>query len=186
MLRKGYGGKRAAAFARHVRRWQQLDTYTWIAPAPASLACHYYRRTQTAVLRWQSERTKRFTYALLICSLVDRDLVHISRVYDERAGIEHEIKADKAGLLLPRSRKKHWNAQEAWVLVTDLAHNIVAGTRRFWALEPERGDVGIYVIVNKILPLPGKLSFDDRRLVKVRLQATHPLAKPVLSGLSRM
>jgi hypothetical protein len=186
VLSKGYSSKRAAVLARHVRRWQQLDTYKWIAPAPASLACHYYRRTQTAVLRWQSERTKRFKHALLICSLVDHDLVQVSRLYDARAGIENEIKADKAGLLLPRRRKKHLNAQEALVLLTDLAHNILAWTRRFWAPEPELGDVGIYFIVNEILPLPGKLSFDDRRLVKVRLQATHPLAKSVLSGLSRM
>lgn len=186
VLSKGYSGKRAAAFARHVRRWQQLDTYKWIAPAPASLTGHYYRRTQTAVLRWQSERTKRFKHALVICSLLDHDLIQVSRLYDARASIENEIKADKAGLLLPRRRKKHWHAQEALVLLTDLAHNILAWTRRFWAPEPELGDVGIYFIVNEILPLPGKLSFADGRLVKVRLQSTHPLAKPVLSGLARM
>ena len=186
VLSKGYSGKRAAAFARCVWQWQQLDTYKWIAPAPISLACHYYRRTQTVVLRWQSERTKRFKYALLICSLVDRDLVQVSHLYDQRAGIENEIKADKSGLLLPRRRKKHLNAQEVLVLLTDLAHNILAWTRQFWAPEPAIGNVGIYFIVNTILPIPGKLSFNDRQLVKLRLQATHPLAKPVLSGLSRM
>lgn len=186
VLSKGYSGKRAAAVAHHVRRWQQLDTSKWIAPMPRSLANRYYRRTQTVVLRWQSEKTRRFKYALLICSLIDRDLVQISRLYDERAGIENEIKADKAGLLLPRRRKKHWNAQEALVLLTDLAHNILAWTRQFWASQPAIGNVGIYFIVNEILPIPGKLSFNDDQLVKVRLQASHPLAKPVLEGLAHL
>lgn len=117
---------------------------------------------------------------------MDRDLFHVSHLYDQRARIENELKADKAGLLLPRRRKKHWHAQQALVLLTHLAHNILAGTRRFWAPEPVLGDVGISCIVNEILPLPGKLSFDERALVKLRLQVTHPLAKPVLSGLSRM
>lgn len=186
VLSKGYSGKRAVAVARHVRQWHQLDTYKWIAPAPASYLPHYYRRTQMVVLRWQSERTKRFKHALLICSLVDRDLIQLSNLYDARAAIENEIKADKSGLLLPCRRKKRLQAQEALVLLTDLAHNILAWTRRFWAAEPAIGNVGIYFIVNEILPIPGKLSFQDDQLVKVRLQATHPLAKAVLSGLSRI
>jgi len=153
---------------------------------PRSLANRYYRRTQTVVLRWQSEKTRRFKYALLICSFIDRDLVQISRLYDERAGIENEINADKAGVLLPRRRKTHGNAHEALVLVTDLAHHIFAWTRQFGASQPAIGNVGIYFIVNEILPIPGKLSFNDDQLVKVRLQASHPLAKPVLEGLARL
>jgi Transposase DDE domain group 1 len=186
VLSKGYSGKRAAAFARHVQHWHQLDPYKWIAPAPASLWSHYYRRTQLVVLRWQSERTKRFKHALLICSLMDRTLSQVSHLYDERAAIENEITADKSGLLLPRRRKKPLQAQEALVLLTDLAHNILAWTRRFWAAEPEIGNVGIYLIVNEILPIPGKLTFTDDQLVKARLLASHPLAKPVLAGLSRI
>ena len=183
---KGYSGNRAASVAHHVRQWQQLDTYKWIAPLPRSLTNRYYRRTQTVVLRWQSEQTKRFKYALLICSLFDRDLVQISRLYDARASIENEINADKSGLLLPRRRKKPWNAQEALVLVTDLAHHILAWTRRFWASQPALGNVGIYFIVTEILAIPGKLSCNDDQLVKVRLQASHPLARAVLAGLARL
>ena len=89
-------------------------------------------------------------------------------------------------MLLPRRRKKQFNAQEALVLLTDLAHNIVAWPRHFWAAQPEIGDMGIFSIVNKIMPIPEKVMFADDHLVKVRLQATHPLAKPVLACLSRM
>lgn len=186
VLSKGYSSRRAVAMARNVRRWQQLDGGKWIAPAPAHLCRRYYRRTQTVMLRWQHPKSRRFKYALLICSLWDRDLVHVSELYDDRAGIENEIKADKGGLLLPRRRKKHLHAQEALVVLTDLAHNILAWTRPFWAAEPALGDVGLYCIINDILPIPGKLLFQDRQLVKLRLKATHPLAKPVLAGLSRI
>jgi Transposase DDE domain group 1 len=184
VLSKGYSSKRAVTFARQVRHWQQLDRGKWIAPAPTHLCCRYYRRTQTVMLRWQHPRSRRFKYALLISSLCDLDLVYVSALYDDRARIENEIKADKGGLLLPRRRKKHLNAQEALVLLTDLAHNIFAWTRRFWATQPDLGDVGLYFIINEILTIPGKLLFHDRQLVKLRLKATHPLAKPVLACLA--
>lgn len=186
VLSKGYSSKRAVAFAREVRHWQQLDRGKWIAPVPNYLSGRYYRRTQMVMLRWQHPRSRRFKYALLITSLWNRELVYVSDLYDDRARIENEIKADKGGLLLPRRRKKHLHAQEALVLLTDLAHNILAWTRRFWALEPDIGDVGIYCIVNEILTIPGKLLFQDRQLVKLRLKATHPLARPVLVCLARI
>jgi hypothetical protein len=186
VLSKGYSSKRATAFARQVKQWQQLDHRKWIAPAPTHLCRRYYRRTQTVVLRWQASRSRRFKHALLICSVCDRDIVHVSNLYDDRASIENEIKADKGGLLLPRRRKKHANAQEALVLLTDLAHNILSWTRRFWAAESKIGNAGLYGIINEILPIPGKLLFQDRPLVKLRLKATHPLAKPVLSCLGRI
>src|SRR2546427_9386702 len=186
VLSTGKSGKRAAAFARQVTPWQQLEEDTWIALAPRSLCHRYDRRTQTGMLRWDNQRSSQFKHALLICALMDDDLIQISQLYDDRASMENEIKADKAGLLLPRRRKKQLNAQEAFVLRTDLGHNIVAWTRHFWAAQPEIGDIGIYSIINKIMPIPGKVMFEDDQLVKVRLQATHPLAKPVLACLSRM
>jgi hypothetical protein len=105
---------------------------------------------------------------------------------DERAAMEHAINADNAGLLLPRRRKRPFKAQEALVRVTDLAPNIFAWTRQFWASQPARSNGGIYLIVNEIRPIPGKLRGNDHHLVNVRLQASHPLAKPMLSGLSHL
>jgi hypothetical protein len=52
------------------------------------------------------------------------------------------------------------------VLLTDLAHTILAWTRRVWAPQPDLGDVGLYFIINEILTIPGKLLFHDRHLVK--------------------
>lgn len=119
VLSKGKSGKRAAAFARQVTQWQQLGEGKWIAPAPPHLCHRYYCCTQTVMLRWYKQRSGQCKHALLICSLLDHDLIHISQLYDDRASRENEIKADKVGLLLPRRRKKQLNAQEALVLLTD-------------------------------------------------------------------
>ena len=112
--------------------------------------------------------------------------MHVRDLYDARARSETEIKADAGGWRLPRRRKKHVPAQEALVLLTDLAHNILAWTRRFWAAQPALGDVGLYGILHERRTIPGTLLFHARHLVTLRLQATHPLAKPVLACLSRL
>jgi hypothetical protein len=62
----------------------------------------------------------------------------------------------------------------------------LAWSRDFWAAEPKIADLGIYSIVNRIMMIPGKITFKNGELVKVRLQATHPLAEPVVSCLSRL
>lgn len=186
VLSKHKSSKRASLIASQIDEWHSLDDRKWIAEVPKSLCHRYYRRTQTSVLCWYNPKRDALKYALLICSLLDLDLFQMSHLYDERASIENEIKADKGGLLLPKRRKKQLEAQEALVLLTDLAHNIFAWSRDFWSVEPEIGNFGIYSIVNKIMTIPGKLTFRDGELVKVRLQATHPLAKPVVSCLSRL
>jgi hypothetical protein len=139
-----------------------------------------------AMLRWQHPASRRFKYARVISALWDRDLMPVSDLYDDRARIEHDIKADTGGLLLPRRRKKPLKAQEAVGWLTDLAHNIFAWTRRFWAAQPDIGDVGPYLMINEILTIPGKWLCQARQLVKWRLKATPPLAKPVLACLSRI
>jgi hypothetical protein len=118
------------------------------------------------VLCWYNTTSHGFKHALLVCSLLDLDLFEISHLCDERARIETEIKADKGGLLLPKRRKKQFEAQEALILLTDLAHNILAWSRDFWAAEAKIGDLGIYGIINQIMMIPGKLTFEDGKLVK--------------------
>ena len=186
VLSKHKSSKRASLIASQIDEWHSLDDRKWIAEVPKSLCHRYYRRTHTSVLCWYNSKSNAFKYALLICSLLDLDLYQISHLYDERASMENEIKADKGGLLLPKRRKKQLESQEALVLLTDLAHNILAWSRDFWAAEPKIADLGIYSIVNRIMMIPGKITFKNGELVKVRLQATHPLAKPVVSCLSRL
>lgn len=142
VLSKHKSSKRASLIASQVDQWYPLDDRKWAAEVPKSLCHRYYRRTQTVVLCWYNPKINVFKYALLVCSLLNLDLLEISHLYDERASIENEIKSDKGGLLLPKRRKKQFEAQEALVLLTDLAHNILAWSRDFWAAEAKIGGGG--------------------------------------------
>ena len=186
VLSKHKSSKRASLIASQIDEWYPLDDRKWIAKVPKSLCHRYYRRTQTVVLCWYHAKSNEFKYALLVCSLLDLDLFEINHLYDERARMVTEIKSDKGSPILPKRCKKQFEAQEALVLLTDLAHNILAWSRNFWSAEAKIGDLRIYGIINKITMISGKLAFENGKLVKARLQATHPLAKPVISCLSRL
>ncbi len=184
VLAKGYSGKRAKAFARAVGRWEELRAgERWIAPAPTAL--RYYRRTQTAVLKWKTEQG-RYGHSLLTTSLLYDSLAALAEAYDDRAAVEAEIKADKGGLQLHRRRKKRLAAQEALVLLTDLAHNLLAWTREWIFRDSPFADAGIYRMVKELFPIPGKVMVEEGQIVKLRLKTSHPLAKPMLACLTRL
>lgn len=183
VLGKGYSGKRAKAFARAVVHWEELRAgERWIAPAPMPL--RYYRRTLTAVLKWKTEQGT-YGHSLLITSLRELSLTALAAAYDDRAAIEAEIKADKGGLQIHRRRKKRVAAQEALVLLTDLVHNLLAWTREWLFRDSPFAQAGVYRIVKELLPIPGKVVIKDGQIVKLRLKASHPLAKPMLACLTR-
>ncbi len=46
--------------------------------------------------------------------------------YDLHGGAEIDIRDDKQGLLLTHRRRRLWHAQEALVLLNDLAHNFLS------------------------------------------------------------
>ena len=184
VLAKGYSGKRANAFARAVPRWEALRAgERWIAPAPLPL--RYYRRTQTVVVKWRTEQG-RYGHSLLTTSLLEHSLAALAEAYDDRAAIEAEIKADKGGLQLHRRRKQRLAAQEALVLLTDLAHNLLAWTRGWMFRDSPFADAGIYRMVKELLPIPGKVTVQGGQLVKLRLKESHPLARPMLACLTRL
>jgi Transposase DDE domain group 1 len=184
VLAKGYSGKRANAFARAVARWEEWRAgERWVAPAPTRLRDD--RRTQTAVLKWKTEQGT-YGHRLLTTSLLAHTWAALAEAYDDRAAIEAEMKADKGGLQHHRRRKRRLAAQEALVLLTDLAHNLLAWTRSWIFRDSPFADAGIYRMVNELLPIPGKVLVKDGQIVKLRLKASHPLARPMLACLTRL
>jgi Transposase DDE domain group 1 len=144
----------------------------------------YYRRTQTAVLKWKTEEDT-YWHSLLITSLMGHSLAALAEAYDDRAAIEAELKADKGCLQLHQRRKQRLAAQEALVLLTDLAHNLLAWTREWIFRDSPFADAGIYRMIKELLPIPGKIVVTEGQIVKLRLKASHPLAKPMLARLTR-
>ncbi len=110
----------------------------------------------------------------------------LNRASDGRGAMESEIKGDKSGLRLEQRRKKQLAAQEALVLLTDLAHNIGAWLRCGMLADSPFADYGPYRIIKELLCIPGKAVIKDGELVRLRLWQPHPHSALVLPCLERL
>lgn len=185
VLMKGYNSRRANACVRQIlpQAWHTLRRDRAVAIVPE--APRYARRTQTLLLRWvnQSGQTR---YATLVHSLLDRDWQAIPDLFDNRGAMESEIKADKSGLLMPKRRKKSLTAQEALILLTDVAHNLLAWLHA-WMFKDSRFDsFGPQALVNDVLCIPGQVVIKGGRLEMVALRETHPYATEMVVCLTKL
>lgn len=185
VLGKGKGGRRPQAYARKIAAatWQDLGQERWVAPASAPVI--YVRPTQHLVLRWLASEGKT-KYSTVVCSVLTWTPAEVIAYYDDRGACETEIQADKGGLKLERRRKKHLAAQEALILLTDVAHNLLAWTPQWMFAGEPLAEFGITRLTEDVLCLPGRLFFEHDRLVEVQLNKLHPHAAAVAEGLARL
>jgi hypothetical protein len=185
VMMKGYNGKRATAFARQIADtdWYPLRADRWVAVVPK--APRYARRTQTLVLRWLTD-SKQLQHATLVHSLLDQDWHTVPNLYDGRGAMETEIKADKAGLLIPKRRKKRAAAQEALILLSDWAHNILAWSRHWMFTDSRFANFGPTALVNDVLCLPGEIVIKGDQLQMVALRESHPYALEMTTCLVKL
>lgn len=185
VLTKNNGGLRPAAFARQVptTAWHALRDDRWVAPAvkPPTYVCP----VTCLVLRWlvSGERVK---YAIVISSILSWTIDETVAQYDDRGQCETEIQADKGGLQLERRRKKRLAAQEALVLLTDVAHNLLAWLTPWMFSDSPLAGFGSTRLTQDVLHMPGRLVFDGGRLIEVGLNRRHPYADTVAVGLERL
>ena len=185
VLTKGKGGRRPEAWAKQVavEDWYSLGNDRWLAPAVNPPT--FIRPTQEFVLAWvTSQGTTK--YATLVCSILEWSMEQVMAYYDQWGACETQIQADKGGLRLTHRRKHSLPAQEALVLLTDLAHNLLAWSGHWMALEPPLAAFGTTRLVHDLLSMPGRLYFDEGRLTEVQLPATHPYAVHLAPALARL
>lgn len=185
VLTKNKGGRRPALFARQVAAtdWQSLGHERWVASAVAPVT--YVRPTECLVLRWLTS-SGQLKHAIVICSLSNWTMTDIIAHYDDRGACETEIQADKGGLKLERRRKKRLTAQEALILLTDLAHNLLAWVRHWMFPTEPLATFGTTRLLEDLFHLPGRLFFCGERLTEVQLNRLHPHAETVATGLERL
>ena len=146
----------------------------------------YIRPTQHFVLRWLTE-SQGMKYSTVVSSLLQYSAAETIALYDRRGQCETEIQADKGGLKLERRRKKRLMAQEALVLLTDVAHNLLTWTRDWMFPAPSPlVSLGTTRLIDDVLCLPGHLEFHNDRLVEIQLNQRHPYAAQVAVGLARL
>lgn len=186
VLAKGYSAKRAAKVGRQLPKdlWQPVREQEWVAVVPAGL--RYGRRTQTLALHWFTEAGREH-WALLIHTLLNWSPLAVVQCYAARGGtMESDLHQDKAGLQLVRRRKQRWHAQTAWVVLTDLAHNLLTWTREWMFTDSRFEKYGYLRLIQDVLSIPGFVEFKGSKLEKVALQRTHPFAAEMQSCLARL
>jgi len=185
VLTKNKGGRRPQAWAKKVAAddWEPLGNDRWVAQAVAPPA--YVCPTRCLVLRWLTP-SHLVKHAVVLCSIPVWTAAETVAHYDDRGTCETEIQADKGGLQMTRRRKKRLAAQEALVLLTDVAHNLVAWVPQWMFPDEPLASLGTTRLTQDIFQLPGRLFFDHGRLTEVQLNRRHPYAEVVAEGLQKL
>jgi len=185
VLTKNKGGRRPQAWAKRVAAgdWLSLGKERWVSQAVDPPA--YARPCQCLVLRWRTPSDK-IKHAVVINSIPGWSMAQTIAHYDDRGACETEIQADKGGLKMERRRKKRLAAQEALILLTDVAHNLLAWVPQWMFPTEPLAAFGTTRLVEDVFHLPGRLFFHDERLSEVQLNRLHPYAEDVAAGLERL
>ena len=119
-------------------------------------------------------------------STLQRSGVATSHFYNQRGGAETEFRTDKSGgLQLHHRRKQQRDAQEAWVLLTDMAHNYLAWFTRHILHDSPFATYGALRISRDLLRIPGYVEVENGQLLSVKLLKSSPYAADLLDCLRR-
>jgi hypothetical protein len=165
ILAKGMNNNRTMALVRQVHRW---DTYkdAWVAEVPAPQ--DYARPVRVFVKRRLKGDKFQYSYYVTTLSLPSKG--NFLAFYDARGGAEVEqFRNDKSGLSLAARRKHSYLGQLAYVLLTDLAHNLLADFYHRALLASKFKGYGLKRIVRDLIAAPGRLTFDQDHLQKIEL-----------------
>jgi hypothetical protein len=186
VLSKSYGGRRSASLARKItsEAWTDLGNQRWVTPALDPPG--YNRQVQQLILRRKTEAGE-IKHSVLVCSILDWSMQQVVLNYDDRAGCETEIQADKGGLKIEKRRKMSLAAQEALILITDLAHNVLSWATNWMFSEGDPlATFGKTRLIEDFLAVQGRLIFDGDRLKEVQLNELHPHADQIAAGLQNL
>jgi hypothetical protein len=183
VIAKGMSNRRAGALAKRVKRWDAYGKDAWLG----SVACPV--TFPRPVQMWVKRRLKdgRFRHTCYLTSLSLPSKGAMMAAYNNRGGAEVEqFRSDKSGLYLAERRKRCLAAQKGLILLTDLAHNLLADFHHralsgscFESFGPKR-------IVRDLLAIPGWVTFDEASQVKsIDLLKSHPYAEKLLVCLER-
>jgi Transposase DDE domain group 1 len=185
LVAKGYGGKRAASLAASVPEdgWREGPTATQLLGVP-STPHRYARKSKSVVRRWSDEKGKPHQ-DYLVSTLHELGAAQIAALYDGRGGMEVDIRGDKRGLGIEKRRKKSFWAQEALVLLAQLAHNLLIFFKRWFLGGTKAQKLGVERLVREVLRMPAEVRQGRRgKKVRLKLPHLHPWATAVAEGVS--
>jgi hypothetical protein len=181
VLAKGMSNRRAEALARQVRRW---DVYqdAWLGEVASPT--DYGRPVRAFVKRRCKDDA--FHYSLYISTLALPAKSHFMAGYDDRGGAEVEqFRNDKSGLSLEARRKQSFLGQKGYILLTDLAHNLLADFHHRALRDTRFESYGLKRIVRDLLAIPGRLVWHDGKLVRIELLSLNQNARELVVCLEK-
>lgn len=181
LVAKGMNHHRAKTLAKLVKRWDDYrDVSLGEVPGPHDYPCP----VRLFVKRRQEK--SRFVYSYYVTTLSAASKRLFLQGYDTRGAAEVEqFRNDKQGLGLASRRKRSFLGQKAFVLLTDLAHNLLADFHHKALTGSKFEPFGAKRIVRDLLCIPGFLSFDDYGLAKVRLLSLEHYSSDLVPVLLR-
>ncbi len=181
ILAKGMNHKRTMTLARQAQRW---DAYkeAWVAEVPAPQ--DYARPVRVFVKRRVKDGQYQYSYYVTTLSLPSKG--NFLAFYDARGGAEGEqFRNDKSGLSLAFRRKFRYGGQVGYVLLTDLAHNLLADFYHQALVGSLFESYGLKRIVRDLLATPGKLTFSQTQLPQIGLLSQKQFSEELRVCLER-
>lgn len=181
LLAKGLNNRRAHALARQVQRW---DTYRDMRLGEVPSPTGYPRPVRIFVL--QREVDGKIVHNYYVTTLKLSSKRQYMSFYNARGGAEVEqFRGDKQGLSLAARRKRLFPAQVGFVLLTDLAHNLLAHFCRHALADSPFASFGLKRTVRDLLAMPGRLVFEQGHLRRIELLSLKHYASDLLICLER-
>jgi hypothetical protein len=182
VLGKGISNLRAETLARRVSRWDEYRQDVWLAEVPSP--GDYGRPTRCFVKRQLKDG--KFHHSYYLSTLSQPAKTCYLHLYDDRGAAEIEqFRGDKSGLGLESRRKQSFPGQQGYILLTDLAHNLLSEFYCQALADSPFADFGPKRIVRDLFAMPGRLYFNQDRLVRVELLSQKQFSKELVSCLLR-
>jgi hypothetical protein len=179
---KGLSGSRAAAWSKRVKRW---DTYGDISLGEVQIALDWGKPVRVFVQRrWKQNKC---LHSYFVSTLTLGSKKQFFGLYCARGGAEvAQFREDKSGLAMAVRRKASFKGQMAYILLTDLAHNLLADFRHHALVGTRFEGYGLKRIVRDLLCMPGTLTFDEQgNLVYVKLLSRMKFSDDLLICLKK-
>jgi hypothetical protein len=173
ILAKGMNNNRTMALARQVHRWDPHGE-AWVGEVPPPQ--DYARPVRVFVKRRLKDGQFHYSYYVTTLSLPSKG--NFLDYYDARGGAEVEqFRNDKSGLSMAVRRKRSYIGQVAYILLTDLAHNLLADFYHQALVGSRFESYGLKRIVRDLLATQGRLFFDGDRLQRIELLSQKQFVK---------
>lgn len=161
VLAKGLSGLRAAALARQVTRWDAYAPDKWLGEVAPPV--DYGRPVRVFVLR--KRKGERLHYSYYVSTLTFSSKKAYLAHYEARGGAEVEqFRDDKDGLHMEARRKRSFTGQAGYILLTDLAHNLLTDFARRGLADSALAELGSKRIVRDLLTFPGRVTWGENEL----------------------